>query len=292
VSTLNDLIGEIASSLHSYTGVQEQSTHLTTAVNTTDLSFAVDSSDGISRGIAEVDDEMVYVTVVDNNTLTIPPYGRGYRGSTAATHALNTQVVCDPAFPRSEIRKAVEQCMLGLYPTLFQIKTVDLAYSVLPIGYTLPADCDQVLDVKVQAPSDPADYWIPLYNWSFDSTSAESSTKALNLFDGCAAGSTIHVVYQAGFGTFAALTDTLASVGLKESYADMIMYNVTARMLRFAESARVQTRTVENLSRSAVVQVGDATKVANQLYAMYQQRLQEERSKLLALTPARIHFQR
>lgn len=292
MTTLGDLIGSIASSLHSYTGVQEASTYLTANVTNSGLSFSVASTDQVVRGIAEVDDELVYVDVADANVLTIAPYGRGYRGSTPASHNQNAQVVVDPVFPRSEVRRAIDQVVLGLYPHLYQIKTTDLSYTAVPIGYQVPADCDQILDVKYQVTGDPTDYWAPIYNWSYDAKSPEATGKVLNIFDFLPSGSTVRVVYQAAFGTFASNSDSLTSVGLKEDWADLILYAVTSRMVRFLDPARLQLRSVENASRSQYVAVGDAGKVANQLYAMYQQRLGEERRKLLELTPPRIHFTR
>jgi hypothetical protein len=292
VSTLGDLINTIASSLHSYTGVQEISTHLTAGITASVTSASVDSSDQVMRGIVEIDDELLYVTIADSNVLTIAPYGRGYRGSTAATHSTNAQVLVDPTFPRSEIRKAIDQCVLGLYPQLYQIKTTDLVASTTAVGYSLPADCGHVLDVKFQTTGDPADYWAPLYNYSFDASSPEVNGKALNLFDSLPPNSTIRVVYQAAFGTFASNSDTLTSIGLKEDWIDLILYQVASRMVRFLDPARLNLRYVENVSRSQVVQAGDAGKIANQLYAMYQQRLAEERKKLLEITPTRINFTR
>jgi hypothetical protein len=61
-------------------------------------------------------------------------------------------------------------------------------------------------------------------------------------------------------------------------------------MVRFLDPARLQIGAVENVSRSAVVQAGDAAKIATQLYAMYQQRLVEERTRLLELDPPSINF--
>lgn len=294
MSTLGDLISSIAASLHSYTGSQEQSTHLTASMTSSATSASVASSESVMRGIAEVDEELMYVDVSDANTLTIAPYGRGYRGSVAASHNSNAQVISDPAFPRCEIRRAIDQCMAGLYPTLFQIKTADIISNPQTVGYELPADCEAVLEVKFQTPLDPWDYWIPIPNWRFDPTSPEPTGRVLNLAgaQGIPTGSTVRVTYQAAFGTFASTSDTLASVGLRESHADLLLYGVTARMIRFLDPARLQLASVENVSRAGAVGAGDAGKIANQLYAIYQQRLTEERKKLLLLTPTQINFTR
>lgn len=291
MSTLNDLVASIVSSLHSYTGVQEQSTYLTASVTASDLLLPVANSDRVFRGLTEIDDELVYVDSSNSGALSVPPFGRGYRGSAAAAHTANTEVRFDPAFPRKEVTRAIDQCVAGFYPQLYAIKTADLPYQVITVGYDLPTDAEKILEVKAKFPGDPEDKWNKLYHWSFDPTSPEATGKTMNLLETLIPGSTIRVVYASRFGTFATGTDTLESVGLQESYADLILYGVTSRMVRFLDPARLQVQSQENLSRSQVVQVGDAGKIANQLYAMYQQRLIEERAKLLELYPPRLHFQ-
>lgn len=292
MSTFADLIDSITSSLHSYTGVQERVTWLTEAVDASQTTLAVASSETVMRGIAEIEEELIYVDSSDSGGLNLAPFGRGYRGSAAASHALNTQVTYDPMFPRKEVHRAVEQCLAGLYPNLFQVKTTDLTYEVMPVGYELPADCGFVLEVTAQRPGDPYDYWMPVQGYSFDGGSPETSGKALNLFDTLVPGSTIRVTYAAAFGAFTDTSDTLDSAGVPESYADLILYCVSSRMVRFLDPVRLQVSSTENLSRSQVVQAGDAGKIANQLYAMYQQRVIEERRKLLNLTTIRPNSQR
>lgn len=289
MTTIGNLVDEIATSLRSYTGVQEVSTYLSAGITASDLAVPVNSSDEVDRGVIEIDNELLYVNIADAGSLSIPPYGRGYRGSTAATHAINAEVVVDPAFPRVEIFKAINQCVAGLFPKLFQVKTTTLAYTVNPIVYSLPADCETVLDVRTTVPGDPTQMRVPIYDWAFDRPSQQ-----FTLTDELTPGSTIYLTYSAKFGTVdtSVAASDISTIGLDEAWVDLIVYQVTSRMIRFTEPARLQVATAENLSRSAVVQVGDATKVANQLYAVYQQRLGEERRRLLELYPPRIHFQR
>jgi hypothetical protein len=290
VSTLNDLIASIHTSLHSYSGSQPSVTWLTSGCGTSDVTLSVASSDAVMRGLVEIEDELVYVNSSDSNALSLPPFGRGYRGTTAASHSSGAQVTWDPLFPRAEIRRAIDQAVEGLFPTLYQIKTTDVTATATGIGYALPADCESVLSVKTIVTGDPSGYWETLGRWDFDPTSPVGRT--LHLFDPVGAGNTVRVVYAAKFTAFTAGTDTLASRGLSESYADLLLYAVTSRMIRFLDPARLQTQAVENLSRASVVQVGDAAKIANQLYQMYQQRLAEERTRLLQTSLPSIHFTR
>lgn len=291
MSTLNDLIASIHTSLHSYSGTQEQVTWLTADCDADDTTLTVAASDTVLRGICEIEDELVYVHSSDSGGLSLPPFGRGFRGSTAAAHTANTAVTFDPVFPRAEIRRAIDQCVEGLFPMLYQIKTVALTASAVAIGYDLPADCEGVLSVSFQAP-DTLNYYEKFGRWEYVPSSALGAGKTLNIYDDVPTDITIHVVYRAKFGSFNAGTDTLASVGLSESFADLILYCTTSRLIRFLDPARLQVQSVENVSRSQVVQAGDASKIAAQLYAMYQQRLLEERTRLLELTPPSIHFTR
>ena len=71
-------------------------------------------------------------------TLTLAPFGRGYRGTQPSEHAINTQVTFDPAFPRAEIKRSINQSVAALYPTLFRIQTVDVPVEVTSIGRDHP----------------------------------------------------------------------------------------------------------------------------------------------------------
>lgn len=285
MTTLTELVASISASMHSFTGLQEQVTWLTAGCDASTTTLTVNSSDTVMRGIAEIDDELVYVHTTSENTLTLAPFGRGYRGSTAAAHSTNTEVRFDPAFPRVEIVKAIHQCVEAMFPTLYQIKTVELPYQATDLSHTLPSDVEQVLSVTAKALNDPHDYWGPLNRWDFDPNNTAGNV--LNVYGSMTSGATLRVVYTAKFGT---LTTDFASAGLSESYADLILYSVAARMIRFLDPARLNLNTVENLSRAQVTQVGDAGRVANQMFAMYQTRLAEERKRLLALTPPVPHF--
>lgn len=291
MTNLGELTNSILSSLHSYTGVQEVTTWLTSEVDETTTSLPVASTDSVFKGVAEIDDELIYVDTAADGGISLPPFGRGYRGTTAATHAVNAQVVYDPAFPRAEVKRRINAVIAALNAGgLYQIKTTELEYSATAVGYEMPDDVQRILSVTWQVPGDYLNYWEPLYNYRLDLNGQDG--KILNLFDVGQPGRTIRVTYQAPLGSLSEDSDELSVAGLQESWADLIEFGVAAHMIRFLDPARLQIGSVENVSRSQVVQVGDAGKVANQMYAMFAQRLQEERKRLLELTPPSIHFQR
>lgn len=292
MTTLRDLIESVHLSLHSYTGVHEQTTWLTAAIDGDDLSLPLAGAEEVLRGVAEIEDELVYVHTTDGATATLAPFGRGYRGSTATTHALNTAVTFDPVFPRVEIRRSILQAIEALHPTLYRVTNTNVAIEENTVGHDLPADCERVLRVEAKLPGDPTvDNWVQYARWDFDPNSAVTGTgKVLNIYQGLPVGTTLRVTFAGKFGTFASDAATFASVGLQESYADLLTFSVTSRMVRFLDPARLTLGSVENISRAQVIQAGDAGRLANQLFAMYQTRLAEERRRLLDLYPAQNNF--
>src|SRR5687768_12965540 len=125
--TRTTVIEAVHTALHSYTGVHEQVTYLTSAIDGGTLTLPVGSTDGARRGIAEVGEELVYIDSSPSATdLLLAPFGRGYRATEAAAHDSGVMVTFDPAFPRASIGKALDQVVAGLFPALFQVKEVEL----------------------------------------------------------------------------------------------------------------------------------------------------------------------
>lgn len=286
-----DLTNRVHSLLHSSTGVQEPMTWLTTTATASTLTLMVDDSAAVSKGISEVGDELVYVNATSADSLVLAPFGRGFRASVAAAHETNTPVTFNPTFPRVEIKKAINEALAQVYPQLWQVKSTTFTFTGAQVTYELPADCDSVVKVLWEVVG-PSRYWETSYGWRFEDQSQETSGKAITLLDTPLQGQTVKVVYQAGFAPLVADSDTLESVGFPSSAEDVLLYCVAAKLIRFMDVARMQLDSVENQSRAQVVSSGDAGKIANQFYAMYQQRLTEERSRLLTLNPPQLYFTR
>jgi hypothetical protein len=52
------------------------------------------STENLGKGTVEIDEELLWIDSFDRiaNTATVSPYGRGYLGTTAATHTVDTKV--------------------------------------------------------------------------------------------------------------------------------------------------------------------------------------------------------
>jgi hypothetical protein len=284
MTTRSELLEGIRSSLHSYTGVHERVTSLASSMTDVATTAELTEVEGAKRGIVEIDDEMLYATSVSGQTLQLPPFGRGYRGSTAAAHDAGAMVTFDPAFPRFEIGRVVDEVVAGLFPALYQVKETTFEGQSIDRSHALPSDLEQILRVETKWDQDPEDYWHPIVNFELEKGTTD---QILNLYEGSLPGWDIRVVYVARFG---ALSTDFDTAGIPESYRDLIIYGVTSRMIRFLEPARLQLNSVENVSRANVVQAGSADRTATQLFALHQQRVAEERRLLLERFPLRPNF--
>ena len=106
MATLEQLTDRIDTLLHGYSLNMESTTWLTAAItSTTATSISVNDANVVSRGYIQVDDEIMYVNSTNNvdNILTISPWGRGQRGTVAATHSNSAKVIVAPLFPRYEM---------------------------------------------------------------------------------------------------------------------------------------------------------------------------------------------
>lgn len=125
MTLFSELIDETSLSLTGYTNRQDQATFLTSPMAATDLTFVVADGTVLTRGLVEIDEELIWVDSFDrtSNTATIPAYGRGFRDTTAAVHTAGTRVTITPSFPRSVIRRNLQQAIDAVYPDLFGVST-------------------------------------------------------------------------------------------------------------------------------------------------------------------------
>jgi hypothetical protein len=294
MATLGDVITDIQSKLRSYTGQHERSTYLTSGIDADDTSLPVADGTVVDQGLIEIDDELLYVESSSSGAAVIPPYGRGYLGTTAATHASGTQVIVDPAFPRKTIRDAVENTLRSLYPRLYAVSTTELTAAAATTSYELPATAQRVISASWQEVGGTG-YWVPVRRWRVDSdanSDLSSTGRAIQITDLITPGQPIQVVYAKDFGSFTDSSTTLASVGLLDSMKDVLVYGACVELLQFLEASRQNMDSVQNQERAKHVPVGSASALARQLLGLFERRVTEEQARLRQLHPMSIRFTR
>ena len=80
------------------------------------------------------------------------------------------------------------------------------------------------------------------------------------------------------------------TTGLPESCKDVVVIGTTHRMLSMIEPGRLTFTNPEGETQSERIQYGAGTNVVKYLFALYQQRLNEESKKLSRKHPIRVHY--
>lgn len=289
--TLSALVDEVLLNLQGYTADQVQYTTLTAAISDTDLVLSVTDATQASRGILEIEDELVLANSTDEqqNTITLSPGGRGYFSTTAAAHAVDSLIRVNPRFTRESVKKAINDTIQGVYPLLYQIATLVLKSAAFATSYTVP-NAGRILEVSWLVPG-PGIYWAPARHWrilpSLDGT--ETSRQVL-VADGMTPGRDVRFTYTSAPTTLDTNTAPFSSTGLKPTARDVIVFGALSRLIANEEGARLQTQAIESDARDPTTPVGSAVAASHYYLARYQQRLQEEAARLQHLTPVPSHF--
>lgn len=295
--TFKELVDEVSINLQGFTLRQDRSTHLTASVSSTATSMTVASADNIAKGIIQIEDELIWVDSYNKATgvLTIPPYGRGYLGTTKSSHNAGTQVIIKPTYPRQNIKKAINDTLLAVGETLFSTGTYTFTYTPALVTYPLPNDVEKVLAVSWQSIG-PTEEWYPVRAWRVDpmaNVTEFNSNFSLSIYDGIVPGRTVQVFYTTNPDTFEIDQDDYEDVtGLPLSCKDVIVYGAAYRMASMVDPGRLTLTSPEADIQANKISIGAGTNAARYLLALYQQRLDEESKKLRDRYPIRVHYTR
>jgi len=289
------MVEEVLINLEGFTLRQDRTTYLTTAIDSDDLTLSLASGDNIGKGIVEVDEELIHIDSVDRSdrSAVISPFGRGYRGTTAASHALNAKVTFSPSFPRLSVKRAINDTIRAVYPNIFGVTSTTFTYNAAQTTYSLPANAETVLAVSWDSIG-PSGEWIPIRRWRQDPTAASSeyaTTNSISIYDALVPGRTVQVIYTKEPSALSSASDVFTTVtGLPESTRDVIIYGAAYRMVSFLDPGRLTFTSPEADQNDTTRQFGAGTNTARYLLALYQQRLQEESQRLHGKYPVRVHY--
>lgn len=299
MATFGSMADEVMRKLAGFTLRQDRQTHLTAAISPTATSITVASAQNISSGIIQIDDELIYVDSYDRTSgiLSIPPYGRGYNGTSAASHQIGSRVTVSPTFPVVDVKDAINETLLSTFPDLYTTATHTFVYSPAKSTYALPDEAETILGVSYETIG-PSKEWAPIRNYRVDSmanTDSFNSRNSITLYSGVETGRTVQVSYTSAPTVMDSNDDDFEIVtGLPASCKDVIIFGASARLASFIDPGRLTFGSAESDQQSQIAgrSYGAGTNASKYLLALYDKRLAEESRKMSDRNPIRIHFTR
>jgi hypothetical protein len=296
--TLGEMIDEIRANLQGYALRQDRVTYITNSggITATSNSITVGSANNLAKGVIEIDDELIWIDNFDkaNNQMVVAPgFGRGYQGTTAAPHAQYAQVTLAPTFPRVNIKKAINDTINSYYPKLWSVASTTFTFNASQITYALPDDLEAILYMSWQTTGSSQE-WLPINRWRADpmANSATFNTKnTVNIYENIQPGRTIQVWYTTEPNTLDASTDDYEDVtGLPASTYDVTVLGASYKLLSFLDAGRINLTSAEADLNDTKNPYNSGATASRYLFALFQQRLQEEALKLSDKYPIRLHY--
>ena len=306
MTTLTDMINEVSMNLSGYTLQQDRATHITAAVAATastiaaPITLTLASTDSVGKGIVEIDEELFWVDNYDRvgNTATIAPYGRAYLGTTLAAHTEGTKVTIAPTFPRFVIKRAINDTISAIGSSIFAASTTTITSNAAVSAFRLPTtgttlNIRSILAVAYQSLGASKE-WIPLRTYRFDgnaNSTAFTSGQTISLYDGIPSGRTVQIVYSTDPVPFTDNAEVFTTqTGLPESCKDLVILGATYRLLSNLDPARASMVSPQADETDSKRPYGSSQSLTKQVYALFNQRLNEEIKSQQEKYPIRVHY--
>lgn len=294
MSTFADVIDETTLALTGYTNRQDQATFLTAALSSTALTFTVADGTVLTRGLVEIDEELIWVDSFDRTTniATVPAYGRGFRNTEPAPHSVGTRVTIAPSFPRSVVRKNVNLAIDGVYPDLFGTYYTTFNFQAAVTTYQLPQEAIDILGASWQTIG-PSKEWLPIRHLRMDKMANPvtwNSGKTISIREGIIPGRPVMITYTKKPSNLQFDTDEFTQTGLPESAREVIVLGAAYRTAAYLDLGRVPAATAEADAQQGNDPVGSAVNISRYMYQLYQQRLQVEVRRLQEQYPPRTRY--
>ena len=286
MATLNQLTEQTLGEMSSYVRNQESVTIITGTVTATDLSITVDDTKALSKGIIEIDDELLYVknTIESSGSVLIlgavaNPTGRGWRGTASTSHVAGSIVRNNPIFPKSQIKRAIQETIKGMnFPV---IANETFTFNGSDYSYVMPSALVDITGVSWDVP-DSTGVWSLIRRWRLDTnyydTETEVSGQALILNESPQPGREVRVQYTK-YPTIITDDQELTASGLPASCEDVVRLGAMYRLLSTVDSGKVAVTSVSADALDVPVPAGASTSAAKYIFQLYTVRLSEEISK-------------
>lgn len=294
--TLSDMVDEVRSSLAGYTLRQDRITYLDSAITSTATAMTIGSSSNLAKGIIEIDDELIWIDNFDQGSSTLnaaPGFGRGYQNTNASPHSQYAQITLSPTFPRNIIKKAINDTINSFYPRLWATASTTFTFNASQVTYALPDDLESILYMSWQTTGSSQE-WLPINRWRADqmaNVATFNTQNTVNLYENIQPGRTVQVWYTTTPNTLDNGTDDYADVtGLPGSSAEVAILGASYKLLSYLDAGRINLSSAEADLNDTKIPSTAGVSASRYIFALYQQRLNEEALKLQDKYPIRIHY--
>ncbi len=294
--TLSDMIDEVRSSLAGYTLRQDRITYLDSAITSTATAMTIGSSSNLAKGIIEIDDELIWIDNFDQGSSTLnaaPGFGRGYQNTNASPHSQYAQITLSPTFPRNIIKKAINDAINSFYPKLWAVASTTFTFNASQTTYTLPDDLESILYMSWQTTGSSKE-WLPINRWRADqmaNVATFDTQNTVNLYENIHPGRTVQVWYTTTPNTLDNGTEDYADVtGLPSSSSEVAILGASYKLLSYLDAGRINLSSAEADLNDTKIPSTAGVSASRYIFALYQQRLNEEALKLQDKYPIRIHY--
>jgi hypothetical protein len=303
-TSFDQIVQRVKQQLLGYTRNQANLSYLVATMTAGDTQFQADPDTvrNLSRGIVEIDDEMIIVKSLDQGTGMVTVFGggsgtgRGAEGTTPAAHGLDSLITADPRYPKARIKEAINDTISGIYPDIWVFGETEFPYIAARSEYPVPAEVEDIYKVTTNTVG-PSGMWMAAQRYRFNPQASTTvgqvlptptpTGKTVQILDwGITPGRNIHVVYTKAPSELVNGGDDFATTtGLPERMLDLITFGACWRLLPAWEAGRLQQSSVESTERAPLVPTGAANEASQYYLGLYQRRLNEERDRLLDLYP-------
>jgi hypothetical protein len=120
-----------------------------------------------------------------------------------------------------------------------------------------------------------------------------NSNAAIVIHDYITPGRTVQVWYRTSPNTLDSNTEDFTDVtGLPETCRDVVTLGAAYRLLSYLDAGRINLTSAEADNADTKIPSNAGQSASKYIYALYQQRLKEENSKLVGKYPIRPHYTR
>jgi hypothetical protein len=220
-------------------------------------------------------------------------------GTAAATHAAGSRVVIKPTFPRSSVKRAIQDTIRAIGSSIFAAKNTSFTYNSTVDGYAFTnLNISNILRMSWQD-TGANKRWIPITKWTWDSSPDVATwgagAQTITINDGrIMTGRKVNVTYATTPATLSTTSEDSFSTqtGLPESVRDVVVLGAAYRLLSFLDPARNTITSPQADELDSKRPFGSSSTATKELYKLYASRLAEEVQAQQQQYPPRIRYSR